>query len=181
MIVIGLLLKLCIKKITNIIPDLCTSSMNTGNFKNLLEKIQKIQENYYNRSTKILKDFENGDQVKIHTENKRKPHENGIIINKHQHPRTFNVKTESGQIIKRNRKDLIKGINFNENNDSIEEPFETSEEPQIPIEVEQSAHDSPARAQVPSEQPVLMTSSGRVINKPSYLKNYVCLVKNCKD
>ena len=66
-------------------------------------------------------DFEKGDKVKIHTENKRKPHENGIIINKHQHPRTFNVKTESGQIIKRNRKDLSKGINFNENNDFIEE------------------------------------------------------------
>ena len=59
-----------------------------------------------------------------------------------------------------NRKYLSKDINFNENNDFMEESFETSKEPQILIEVEQNAHESPAQAQVQPEQPVLMSRSG---------------------
>ena len=38
--------------------------------------------------------------------------------------------------MKRNRRDLSKGISFNENNDFIGESFEASKETQILIEVE---------------------------------------------
>lgn len=175
------------RKVKNLIPDLNSNSVNTGKLKDLLEKRQTKQASYYDRNTKSLKDFQRGDKVKIHAENKQKPHEDGIIIDNDKNPRSYKVKTESGQIIKRNRKDLSKGVKFNENNNFIEDTIandnnnNNNNRMQITVENEQCVPNPGAQAQIQHNQPVTpvtTTRSGRVVNKPAYLKDYVCVIRN---
>lgn len=157
------------RKVKNIIPDFHKRVINTDHFKELLRERQNKQKRYYDKNAKDLKDFQKGDKVMIHAEGKQKPHEKGLIIEKDTNPRSYKVKTEQGQIIKRNRKHLSKGVEFNERNDIIDDTL-VEKEQMIPESQPQIRLNSPVT-------PIVTTRSGRVVNKPSYLKDYVCVIK----
>ena len=62
---------------------------------------------------------------------------------------------------------MSKGLNFNENDNFIEDSFVKNNETQVPIKLQQNVHNPLAQAQVHPEQRVTMTRSGQAINKPA--------------
>lgn len=166
------------RKIRNIIPDFNKNKVKSDEFVKVLKDKQLRQKRYYDKFTKPLKEFKVGDKVKIHEEGKKVlPHKSGIIIEKHDNPRSYNVKTEKGTMITRNRKDLTKGTKFeiikNDLDIQLDEPTDESE----PVVNDNSNDVCQDVDKVPSHVPnVIKTRSGRVIIKPDYLKDYVCTI-----
>lgn len=168
------------RKVRNLIPNFNSKITDQSNLHELLKKRQAQQKMYYDRHSRPLKEFQAGDKVKVHFEDHRKPHENGLVLGCDNNPRSYKVETERGTVIKRNRRDLTKGVKFDkERFDFDDVPIEANEnnvirenEP-IPntIVIE--------KANIANEPitPNIATRSGRVINKPAWLKDYVCVIK----
>nr|XP_012556746.2 uncharacterized protein K02A2.6-like [Hydra vulgaris] len=68
------------------------------------EKVQNLQKKYYEKNAKILENVSDGDCVRIHDGNRWQP---GKIVESKQQ-RSFNVKTLNGNIVRRNRRHLLK-------------------------------------------------------------------------
>lgn len=181
------------RKVRNLIPDVNKNKINPNKFNEVLKERQNKQKRYYDKVSKSLKDFNVGDKVKIHEEGKNNaPHKSGIIIEKHCNPRSYNIKTEQGTVIIRNRKDLTKSTKFNESNHDLDMPLDEPTHLQEPVtdnELNNLCNNNvkPNVNVVPNNIPdVITTRSGRVIKKPEYLKDYVCTIsfkkkkKNCK-
>ena len=102
------------RKVRNLIPNYSKTKIDINGFKNTLNSRQEQQKVYYDKGTKKLKPFKTSDTVKIHSEDKKTPHKSGLIVEVDSNPRSYKVKTENGQVIKRNRKDLTRSNTFNE-------------------------------------------------------------------
>lgn len=97
------------RNIKTILPKLdLNQDRNDKHSQELLDK-QEIQKKYYNRGCRNLPELREGEIVKIQDENCKKPHESGIVLCKGSGPRSYQVRNESGNILTRNRKMLIKG------------------------------------------------------------------------
>lgn len=70
-----------------------------------LEHNQQNQKHYYDRSSKPLSKLQQGDTVRIRTDRSWKP---AVVVRCCAEPRSYIVKTSSGQLLRRNRRDLIK-------------------------------------------------------------------------
>ena len=68
-----------------------------------LQKRQQKQVQYYNRGTRPLPPLSQGDAVRYKTGSKWQP---AVIVSKHTAPRSYNIQTASGNIIRRNRRHL---------------------------------------------------------------------------
>ncbi|CAH2098790.1 unnamed protein product [Euphydryas editha] len=147
----------------------------------LLNK-QEIQKKYYNRGCRNLPELREGEIVKIQDENCKKPHESGIVIGKGSGPRSYQVRNESGNILTRNRKMLIKGGRYYDR--SKEEDQGNSEDSErhmiqerdIQTNVIPRENYNGSSGQVISNNDASgsrASRSGRLIKRPSYLKDFV--------
>lgn len=149
-------------------------------FKEVLKKRQERQKQYYDRTARNLKELKVGDVVKVHNENRQLPHKSGIVVALHENPRSYKIKTEQGQIISRNRKALSVGNKFEaqanvylgesetESQVAGEEGSKVEEEGEREI-VNESRDNDKAKQ--------ITTRSGRIVNKPSHLQDYVCNIE----
>ena len=71
--------------------------------KDNLEMRQQKQVQYYNRGARPLPPLSQGDVVRYRTGSKRRP---GVVIGKHTRPRSYNIRTPSGNILHRNRRHI---------------------------------------------------------------------------
>lgn len=126
----------------------------------VLSEKQNEQKRYYDRNTKVLEPLQPGDQCRIRSErNTWKP---GVVLSKCQEPRSYNVKTQSGSELRRNRQHLLKTNETRltrEFNSDMENIQQKTAEPEVTSE--------PVR----TEEKV--TSSGRVVKMPKRFEEYV--------
>ena len=114
---------------------------------------QQMQKLYYDRGAKSLPSFEAGQSVLLRDNSKWKP---ATIITNASTPRSYIVQTPEGINFRRNRRDLRKSLHTPIDFD-IETPRNTEQK-----EVEKS--------QSPT---VCIRRSGRTIQTPAYLRDYV--------
>ena len=84
-------------------PSLLKPEKVETNVPLVLNEKQQEQKRYYDRNTKPLKP---GDQVRIRFDKKR--WEPGFVENKCPEPRSSNIKTDLGSILRRNREHILK-------------------------------------------------------------------------
>jgi hypothetical protein len=133
----------------------------TGDRDELRER-QLKQKYYYDRNTRHLPNLQTGDVVRIKHNAKWV---RGTVTGLHTSPRSFLVKTDSGTILRRNRRHLIK----------------TSEQAYLPsmgeeIEDEGAVHrnfSTPQSTAVEETSPKQTTRSGRVVRQPARFKDFV--------
>ena len=70
-----------------------------------LESSNKSVDGYYDRNTKPFKQLKPGDQVRIRSDKKRWGP--GFVESKHAELRSFNIKTDSGLKLRRNREHIL--------------------------------------------------------------------------
>lgn len=66
---------------------------------------QMKQKIYYDRQTRLLPDLQTGENVRIQRGETWQP---AVVVNRHQQPRSFIVRTPDGRVYRRNRKHLWK-------------------------------------------------------------------------
>lgn len=60
---------------------------------------------YYDRGSNTLEPLNQDDSIRVRTDNKWKP---ARLDSKHDAPRSYNIMTESGNVLRRNRRDILK-------------------------------------------------------------------------
>ena len=92
----------------------------------------------------------------------------GTVIQKHNSPRSYNVRTNKGTVIRRNRKDLLK-VQNNHNHSE----FDTDDSyPDITEEEEEMNIINPEVIREDNDPSIIHTRSGRQVRRPSYLNDY---------
>ncbi|XP_015121249.1 uncharacterized protein LOC107044027 [Diachasma alloeum] len=173
------------RKVKNVIPNWrADGNYNKEEFRNELLRRQQKQRDYFDKHSKRLPELKRGEVVQIQNENNQKPHKSGVIINRDENPRAYQIKDEHGEVLKRNRKMLIRGGHYNEPDEYLEEDSEGNVDNQNQGENDNSNainqnNNSAANEQ---ERPGVSsraqgtnycTRSGREVKKPAYLKDYV--------
>ena len=142
-------------------PSLLKLEKVETNVPSVLNQKQQEQKRYYDRNTKPLKPLKPGDQVRIRSDKKR--WEPGFVKSKCPEPRSFNIKTESGSILRRNREHILK----TEENRTKQQQFDLEDE---------NHDDSIVHVQEPA-QPIPLgqktTASGRVVRMPKRFEDFV--------
>nr|XP_002738307.1 PREDICTED: uncharacterized protein K02A2.6-like [Saccoglossus kowalevskii] len=154
-----------------------------------IKKNKAKQAYYYNKGAKDVQTLQQGDTVRIMPTAISDKEWKKAEVNKQVNIRSYEVTTEEGRILRRNRKHLRKtGEKYtpNETADIVATPanlatrIETKKQehkiisPDVSIaEQDDKAYNS---TQNIAENSVRMTRSGRVIRKPQYLTDYV---ENC--
>ncbi|CAL1678847.1 unnamed protein product [Lasius platythorax] len=170
------------RRIRNLIPSSSRKKKGLNEFAKELKKRQVQQKQYYDKGSKLLEKLKVDEAVKVHRDDKQLPHHSGKIVGFSDNPRSYRIKTEQGNIIERNRKALTKGKHFVEQNNDLDDIIN---EKQTIIDVKDTVegnNESKQRCEQTSictptiKEPVISSKSGRVIKKPSYLKDYVCLI-----
>ena len=142
-------------------PSLLKPEKVETNVPLVLNQRQQEQKRYYDRNTKPLKPLKPGDQVRIRSDKKR--WEPGFVESKCPEPRSFNIKTDSGSILRRNREHILK----TEENRTKQQQFD----------LEDVNHDDNiVHVQEPA-QPIPLgqktTASGRVVRMPKRFEDFV--------
>lgn len=151
----------------------------------LVEK--QISQKYFpDKRSRNLPDLSTGETVRI--QNKDKTWEPGLVIHKSDKPRACEVMKESGTILTRNRKYLNRDQNGNfrvkhppdyfdelphneETNRENENTFDETREVEQQLPTEIAANPKAPKKHAPP--PRATTRSGRAINRPGYLKDYI--------
>lgn len=124
------------------------------------EQIPRKTITQYNSHARNLPELHPGDKVLLRGDGKWS--KKGEVMKRNQHPRSYHVKTDSGNVLRRNRRHLLK----------IKQP---QSQPTPPSSNNQSNHpqqpDSSPEQVLPT--PSYITRSGRAIKPPQYLYNIV--------
>ena len=126
--------------------------------------LQQRQKFYYDRGTRDLSPLHSSDVVRV---NHNKQWQRGVVDTKHIEPRSYNVRTETGSMLRRNRRDIIATYEMALCcNPSTDDDY-------IP-----SASTQPLDNQLILQQPMLndhtrTTRSGRVVHMPVRFRDYV--------
>ena len=123
---------------------------------------------YYDKTARDLKPLSDGDVVRV------KPHDTdkNFIKAKVEKPvdiRYHRVKTEDGRVFRRNRKDLHKTLeDYNTYDNTLPDaPLIQQKQPQTTLPTTKQA---PTATTTSSKEPIV-TRAGRVVRKPSHLKD----------
>ena len=143
-------------------PSLLKPEKVETNVPSVLNKKQQEQKCYYDRNTKPLKPLKPGDQVRIRSDKKR--WEPGLVESKRPEPRSFNIKTDSGSILRRNREHILK----TEENRTKQQQFDLEDANQD----DNIVHVQEPALPIPLGQKT--TASGRVVRMPKKLKISLC-------
>lgn len=126
---------------------------------------QQTQKHYYNRSSKILTELKPGDKIVVQNV-KTKIWEPAVVLSKTKTPRSYKIKTLYGRVLVRNRKFLrLSKVNHKSYNDSVLDTLP---------DVTQVVSTPPQNVMSTNSQTSISTRSGRNINRPNHLKDYVC-------
>ncbi|GBO10475.1 hypothetical protein AVEN_222904-1 [Araneus ventricosus] len=141
-----------------------------NNVKGLLTKRQQIQKQFHDRSAKSLSKLNPGDNVRMQNM-KNKTWEPAQVISIDKDLRSYTVKSESGKILKRNRKYLIKSHGeLNERSDYSMSDNDNS----MPDNLIRSTNGPIQNKCITmNDTNVTTTRSGRICHKPRYLNDYV--------
>ena len=85
--------------------SLLKPSHDSRKVQNALKKKQDTQKENYDRGAKPLPELNPGDQIRVRNENLWEP---GIVESKADTPRSYNISTDRGQQLRRNRRHLMK-------------------------------------------------------------------------
>ena len=131
---------------------------------NALKEKQHTQKYYYDRGAKPLQQLNPDDQIRVRNENKWEP---ATVESKAKTPRSYVIRTERGQKLRRNRRHLMKTT---EN---------CSDEPEIFYDCQQevsnnnnSSSDEQSSNTVPQDDSKKYTSSGREVKLPKRFEDY---------
>ena len=87
-----------------VMPNALLSTESDRDTRLRLQQRQQCQKFYYDRGTRDLSHLQSGDVVRV---NHNKQWLRGVIDTKHIEPRSYNVRTETGSVLRRNRRDII--------------------------------------------------------------------------
>lgn len=133
---------------------------------NALKQKQHIQKNYYDRGAKPLPKLNPGDQIRVRNENTWEP---GRVESKADTPRSYNIQTDKGQKLRRNRRHLMK---TKENR--IPEQQEIFYDCQEEIQSDKTAiYDKYTSDSVSQNDSRKFTSSGREVKIPKKYEDFV--------
>ncbi|XP_026826878.1 uncharacterized protein K02A2.6-like [Ooceraea biroi] len=140
---------------------------------------QNLQKFYYDQHVKRLPDFDVGDQVRIQNAQNKLFEKKGVIVSKPNKPRSYNVFTESGKTLNRNRRHLLQDFSRNEEYKTqpyydldvkIEERI-LNKQSDIADRVEPNLSTT-VKTPTLETSDVIRTRSGRISKKPKYLEEY---------
>ena len=131
-----------------------------------LSNRQMKQKEFYDRHARPLPELNEGDVIRVSHDGQW---ESGIVTKKLQSPRSFSVKTESGSILRRNRRHLVK---------SKESPPDCS----VPLgddfpdisDQHRTEPDTVADTDTSRDNSKIVTKAGRVVKLPVRFKDYYC-------
>ena len=141
---------------------------------------QERQRKYHDRGTKILPPLQVGDPVRIQQGRIWSP---AVIMEKHEAPRSFRVRTNDGQVYRRNRK-FLRHSHGSEPVQLVQPMSPASSTTAQPVQTTILAPPSPTPGApettiaVPTEPPTLTPqvpirrTSDRLRNKPKWLEDY---------
>lgn len=146
---------------------------------------QEKQKKYYDYNAKPLRKVEENDIVFVddnYTTRKGQPKQPAIVLGKAERPRSYNLLKEDGSVVQRNRRHLLRGskdINFRVKKEIPGSNSETqSNSDEVPGD-NFVIQDPPSKTIPVSQSPEMQcndskiyTRSGRLVKKPSYLKDY---------
>ena len=135
---------------------------NKQSVKRALKKKQKVQKAYYDRNTKPLVNLKPGQQIRVRTDKTWQP---GVVESKSQEPRSYIVKTESGQQLRRNRRHILKTNEDRRTDNNTEDYIEITDQ-EIQSQNEENRNVENENIQVNK------TSSGRVVKLPKKFEDY---------
>ena len=136
---------------------------------------QERQKKYHDRGTKILPPLQVGDPVRIQQGRIWSP---AIIMEKHEAPRSFRVRTEDGQVYRRNRK-FLRPSPESETVQPVQLVSPASPTTAQPVQattmaspsLTPGAPETSVAASMMPEVPIRRTSD-RLRNKPKWLEDY---------
>ena len=150
-------------------------------------KIKMKQAFYYNRNAKNLLPLEKGDTVRLQPLKNRKEPWKKATVQEEVNVRSYNVLTEDGSLLRRNRRHLkaTKEQPMQPQTDEMPEDNNTpaaQETAASPFKSSQKRHSPETPVKLPTANSALTTQpagekqtrSGRVVKTPLYLKDYVC-------
>ena len=162
--------------------------VDCGKVKNNIHDRQVKSGKYFDRRTRELKPLKEGDTVRVRVQDKWKPAQ--LISARAHEPRSYDLRMENGNVWRRNRHDILKTAE----QDIYHRAPREYEEPQAPVQIPpptpqnanppNTLHQSP-----PVRQPLInkpppptntspkVTRSGRIVNIPARLKDYVLRCK----
>lgn len=172
------------KNVNRYLPTFNASYINTNvnNYDRIREKLQdrqRIQKEYFDKRTRVLPDLRVGDRVRVQNENTKAFNKRGMIVHRPEKPRSYDVLTESGRILNRNRKHMISDsinrplsiIKSEPDETVVTECDETSNNVSVGIsQPEKRADKNNSQEEVRSE---VIRRSNREVKKPRYLEDYV--------
>ena len=150
--------------------QLLPKTVNQGIVQKKFEEKKTQQKKYYDRSSKPLEPLSTGDDVYVQIEGRWKL---GVITNKADTPRSFNIMTEDGTQYRRNRVHLRKAyLRASQLLSPEENPPEEEDKVNSPSVNEQIQHQDTREENEQTsltnetETSLLKTRSGRIVRKP---------------
>ena len=148
-------------------PKLLQPKLNENVNKQRQHKQQK-QAQYYNKSAKDLPELQQGDVVRVQPGKYIKTWSKAVVQRKVA-PRSYEVITEAGVTLRRNRRHLKSS---KEQYHQQDQEVSDDDMPEQPQPAQQEHHAAPQQQEQRPQAPA-RTRAGRSIRKPSYLRDYV--------
>ena len=128
---------------------------------------QAKQAFYYDKTAKDLKALSDGDKVRVKPQDTDKKFIKAKV-EKQVDIRSYRVKTADGRVFRQNRKDLHLRTTTHDNT-LPESTLSQQKQPQTALPTTRKA---PTTTTTSTNEPIV-TRAGRVVRKPSHLKNHV--------
>lgn len=171
------------RKIRGVIPNNRNVELEKEyeNIKNKLIARQDVQKNYYDRNAHDLKPLNVNDRVYVKKE-ARQPLVPARITRICDRPRSYKLELKNKNCIERNRKHIVGPLRPHENSNQNENCMAADSEHNVSTnDYENNTHSSYDNNQVQhnvddpfkNDNVVTTTRSGRNVNKPKYLNDYV--------
>lgn len=131
-----------------------------------LKDKQHTQKHYYDRTARPLSSLNPGDEIRVRHENTWNP---GIVESKADTPRSYVIRTDKGQKLRRNRRHLLKTTE-NRTTDQPETFYDCQEDIQNDRNYTSNNEFSNS---VPQNETGKFTSGGREVKMPKRYEDYV--------
>ncbi len=117
----------------------------------------------------LLPELKPGDPVAVKTDSEKGWNKTATVVHKHTTPRSYIIRTENGNL-RRNRKHL-RFFNVSSHQRAFEEKRSVDQE-QTQAEQPQDVQVQNKQQDAPEQSKNVVTSRGRVIKQPGYLKDF---------
>lgn len=140
----------------------------------VVEINQRKQAYYYNRGAKDLRPLQEGEQVRVQLDTKRKAHWTPAKVERMTNNRSYTVKLENGTVVRRNRKHLRTVPGRPQRADTgntvklaqTNHPDEGHTKAVPETRITRTHHTDTSNS-------VVITKSGRIVKRPTHLRDFV--------